>query len=111
MFEVLALYPRPLAYIFTIFVAFQGVAILVFFVLLSKPVKEAYSKWWKIKATKSKIYCRLFDWVTSNTVRQVSDNEENNSYSSDVVTNKNCSGDVKQCVVYVEQGVYDTYTI
>ena len=58
VFEVPALY--SLAYIFTIFVAFQGVAIFVFFVLLNKPVQEAYSKWWKIKATKSEIYSRLF---------------------------------------------------
>ena len=58
VFEVPVLY--PLAYIFTIFVAFQGVAIFVLFVLLNKPVREAYSKWWKIKATKSEIYSRLF---------------------------------------------------
>ena len=55
VFEVPVLY--PLAYIFTIFVAFQGVAL---FVLLNKPVREAYSKWRKIKTTKSEIYSRLF---------------------------------------------------
>ena len=33
-----------LAYIFTIFVAFQGIFIFVIFVLLSKQVKENYTK-------------------------------------------------------------------
>ena len=47
VFEVPAL--LPLAYIFTIFVAFQGVAIFVLFVLLDKKVREAYSKWWKMQ--------------------------------------------------------------
>ena len=47
VFEVPAL--LPLAYIFTIFVAFQGVAIFVHFVLLDKKVREAYSKWWKMR--------------------------------------------------------------
>ena len=51
VFEVPAL--LPLAYIFTIFVAFQGVAIFVLFVILDKPVREAYSKWWKAKVKKS----------------------------------------------------------
>ena len=46
VFEVPAL--LPLAYIFTIFVAFQGMAIFVLFVLLDKQVREAYSKWWKM---------------------------------------------------------------
>ncbi len=45
VFEVPALY--PLAYIFTIFVAFQGVAIFVLFVPLAEPVRDAYFKWWK----------------------------------------------------------------
>ena len=39
----------PLAYIFTIFVAFQGLFIFVIFVLLSKQVRENYTKWWKSK--------------------------------------------------------------
>ncbi len=38
--------------IFTIFVSFQGVAIFILFVPLSKPVRDAYSKWWKEKLTK-----------------------------------------------------------
>ena len=70
MFEVPALY--PLAYIFTIFVAFQGVAIFVIFVLLSKQVKEAYSKWWKVKVAGSEILSKHFgDWSTSSTTAMV----------------------------------------
>ncbi len=45
VFEVPAL--LLLAYIFTIFVAFQGVFIFVLFVPLAEPVRDAYSKWWK----------------------------------------------------------------
>ena len=61
VFELPAL--LPLAYIFTIFVAFQGVAIFVIFVPLSKQVREAYSKWWKVKVAESDTLSRLFgDW-------------------------------------------------
>ena len=41
------------AYIFTVFVAFQGVFIFVILVLLSKQVRESYIKWWKAKVAKS----------------------------------------------------------
>ena len=58
VFEVPAL--LPLAYIFTIFVAFQGVAIFVLFVLLDKPVREAYSKWWKARVKRSEVIRRIF---------------------------------------------------
>ncbi len=57
-FEVPAL--LPLAYIFTIFVAFQGVAIFVIFVPLSKQVREAYSKWWMVKVAESDILSSHF---------------------------------------------------
>ncbi len=57
-FEVPALF--PLAYIFTIFVAFQGVAIFVIFVPLSKQVREAYSKWWMVKVAESDILSSHF---------------------------------------------------
>ncbi|XP_064406870.1 adhesion G protein-coupled receptor L3-like isoform X2 [Halichondria panicea] len=50
VFDIPALF--PLAYIFTIFVSFQGVAIFILFVPLSKPVRDAYSKWWKEKLAK-----------------------------------------------------------
>ncbi|XP_064406830.1 adhesion G protein-coupled receptor L3-like isoform X2 [Halichondria panicea] len=58
VFEVPAL--SPLAYIFTIFVAFQGVAIFVIFVPLSKQVREAYSKWWRVKVAESDILSSHF---------------------------------------------------
>ncbi len=58
MFEVPALF--PLAYIFTIFIAFQGVAIFVIFVPLSKQVREAYSKWWRVKVAESDILSSYF---------------------------------------------------
>ena len=49
-----------LAYIFTIFVAFQGVFIFVIFVLLSKQVKENYAKWWKAKVAESDFLSKHF---------------------------------------------------
>ena len=58
VFEIPAL--LPLAYIFTIFVAFQGVAIFVLFVLLDNQVREAYSEWWKVKVKRSDVFTRFF---------------------------------------------------
>ena len=49
-----------LAYIFTIFVAFQGVFIFVIFVLLSKQVRENYAKWWKAKVAESDFLSKHF---------------------------------------------------
>ncbi|XP_064406818.1 adhesion G-protein coupled receptor G2-like isoform X2 [Halichondria panicea] len=60
VFEVPALF--TLAYIFTIFVAFQGVAIFVIFVPLSKQVRDAYSKWWRVKVAESNILRNFSDW-------------------------------------------------
>ena len=56
--EVEALF--PLAYIFTIFVAFQGLFIFIIFVLLSKQVRENYAKWWKAKVAESDFLSRHF---------------------------------------------------
>ena len=50
----------PLAYIFTIFVAFQGLFIFVIFVLLSKQVRENYLKWWKAKVAGSDFLSSYF---------------------------------------------------
>ena len=70
VFEVPALF--PLLYICTIFVAFQGVAIFVIFVPLSKQVREAYSKWWKVKVAESDILSRHFgDWSFNRTSLKV----------------------------------------
>ena len=49
-----------LAYIFTIFVAFQGVFIFIIFVLLSKQVRENYTKWWKAKVAESDFLSKYF---------------------------------------------------
>ena len=51
MIEVEELF--ALAFIFTIFVAFQGLFIFVIFVLFSKQVQENYAKWWKAKVAES----------------------------------------------------------
>ena len=61
-----------LAYIFTIFVAFQGLFIFVIFVLLSKQVRENYLKWWKAKVAESDILSSYFgekNLTFSTTVR------------------------------------------
>ena len=49
-----------LAYIFTVFVAFQGLFIFVIFVLLSKQVRENYAKWWKAKVAESDFLSKHF---------------------------------------------------
>jgi hypothetical protein len=49
-----------LAFIFTIFVAFQGLFIFIIFVLLSKQVKESYAKWWKAKVAESDFLSKHF---------------------------------------------------
>ena len=43
----------PLAYIYTILVAFQGLLIFLLFVVLPEQVRGAYVKWWT-KKTSSK---------------------------------------------------------
>ena len=58
MIEVEELF--ALAYIFTIFVAFQGLFIFVIFVLLSKQVRESYAKWWKATVSESDYLSKYF---------------------------------------------------
>ena len=50
----------PLAYIYTILVAFQGLWIFIIFVLLSKQVREAYTKWWRAKVNESDFLSKHF---------------------------------------------------
>ena len=50
----------PLAYIYTTMVAFQGLTIFVIFVIFSKQVREAYSKWWKVKVINSPMLTKYF---------------------------------------------------
>ena len=49
----------PLAYIFTIMVAFQGLFIFLIFAVFTKQVREAYAKWWRAKVNKSDIFSKL----------------------------------------------------
>ena len=69
--EVEALF--ALAFIFTIFVAFQGLFIFVIFVLLSEQVRENYAKWWKAKVAESDFLSKHFGDKTlgSSLVRDV----------------------------------------
>ena len=50
----------PVAYIFTICVAFQGLFIFVIFVLFSKQVRDNYGKWWKAKVAESDFLSKHF---------------------------------------------------
>ena len=59
----------PLAYIYTILVAFQGMFIFLTLVIFSKPVREAYMKWWRAKVKKSTLLKKHFgDVLSSKTV-------------------------------------------
>ena len=55
----------PLAYIYTIIVAFQGLFIFLIFVVLSKQVREAYTKCWRAKVNKSEILSRYFGTLST----------------------------------------------
>ena len=50
----------PLAYIYTIAVAFQGLFIFLVFIVFSKVVRDAYWKWWKDKVSESELLSRYF---------------------------------------------------
>ena len=50
----------PLAYIYTILVAFQGLFIFLMYVVFSKVVHQAYIKWWKAKVNKSDLLSKYF---------------------------------------------------
>ena len=50
----------PLAYIYTIMVAFQGLWIFLIFVLLPKQVRDAYVKWWRAKVKESDTLSKYF---------------------------------------------------
>ena len=64
----------PLAYIYTIMVALQGLFIFFIFVVFSKAVREAYSKWWKVKVSESDFLSKYFGEQinTSKTINMVS---------------------------------------
>ena len=50
----------PLAYIYTILVAFQGLWIFLMYVVFSKQVREVYTKWWKTKVNESEFLNKYF---------------------------------------------------
>ena len=50
----------PLAYIYTIMVAFQGVFIFLILVAFSKQVRDAYAKWWMAKVNESDFLSKYF---------------------------------------------------
>ena len=74
----------PLAYIYTIMVAFQGVFIFVIFVPFSKQVKEAYSKWWRVKVSESDILSKYFGdkVLKSSSVSKVTGSKQADSNST-----------------------------
>ena len=55
----------PLAYIYTIMVAFQGLFIFLIFVVFSKQVREAYTKCWRSKVNESEFLTRYFGFSVS----------------------------------------------
>ena len=59
----------PLAYIYTIMVAFQGLFIFLIFVVLSKQVREAYAKCWRAKVNESDILSKYFRGKTLSTLK------------------------------------------
>ena len=62
----------PLAYIYTILVAFQGLFIFVIFVCMSKNVREAYSKWWRVKVNESDLLSKYFGEKNLPSTKKVS---------------------------------------
>ena len=65
-------YLLPLAYIYTIMVAFQGLAIFLIFVVLSKRVRDAYAKWWRLKVNKSNFLNKYFTDSLTRSLQPVS---------------------------------------
>ena len=61
-----------LVYIYTIMVAFQGVFIFFLYVILSKTVKDAVTKWWKVRVNESDILNKYFGEKLSATPATVS---------------------------------------
>ena len=55
----------PLAYIYTIMVAFQGLFIFLIFVVFSKQVREAYVKCWRRKVNESDFLTRHFGFSSN----------------------------------------------
>ena len=50
----------PLAYIFTLMMALQGIFIFLIFILFSRVVQEAYIKCWRTKVNESEVLSKIF---------------------------------------------------
>ena len=61
-----------LVYIYTIMVAFQGVFIFFLYVILSKSVKDAFTKWWRVRVNESDTLNKYFGEKLSSTPATVS---------------------------------------
>ena len=61
-----------LVYIYIIMVAFQGVFIFFLYVILSKSVKDAFTKWWKVRVNESDILNKHFGEKLSSSPATVS---------------------------------------
>ena len=61
-----------LVYIYTIMVAFQGVFIFFLYVILSKSVKDAVTKWWKVRVNESDTLNKYFGEKLSTSPVKVS---------------------------------------
>ena len=61
-----------LVYIYTIMVAFQGVFIFFLYVILSKSVRDAVIKWWKVRVNESDTLNKYFGEKLSSSPRTVS---------------------------------------
>ena len=89
----------PLAYIYTIMVAFQGLFIFIIFVVLSKQVREAYAKCWRKKVNESDTLSRYFGPMST-----LKSKSKNGSTSSKVATaNRTVS---KQSNTYDNEHMY-----
>ena len=51
---------KVFAYIYPVLIGFQGFFIFLIFVVLSKTVREAYRKLWKVKVNESKLLSKVF---------------------------------------------------
>ena len=56
----------PLAFVYTIMIAFQGLFIFIIFVVWSKSVREAYIKWWRANISRSELLSNLDSKWNSN---------------------------------------------
>ena len=87
----------PLAYIYTIMVAFQGLFIFLIFVMLSKQVREAYTKWWRAKVNESDILSKYFGEKTLTSLKSTSRSLASKEFTANhAVTKQNIDSELKE---------------